>query len=593
MALQTEWNFDSIYPSTNDTKFINDFNTFENLINTLTDFTSNNFSSINDASNKIEQYIKILSDLSEHFKIGNYLALKVSANSKDFDSIKLLDKFENLSTELTKPFASFIQFIKKIDSIEDIINNNDYLKQFEFFLLETKLNSKYALSEEEEIIIDKFKLTGAGSFEKLRDNTVSSIEIDFTHNNETKTLTFAEIRNLAYDHNQSIRKSAYEAELSAYKKIDDTVITCLNSIKGWALTDANLRGYDSILDKTLINSRMSKNTFDALLDAIKDNLPKLQPYFTHKASLLGHKDSLPFYDLFASVGTETFNFTYEEAKDTIIETFDSFNPEIAQFLEKAFSNGWIDAFPRANKRDGAFCSNIHQVQESRILSNFTGSFSDMSTLAHELGHAYHGECLKNEHYLNSDYPMPIAETASIFFETVIMDAFLEKSTDSQKITLLDNSISDSLQVLIDIYSRFLFEDAFINERKNSTLSVEETCELMKKAQLEAYGVGIDKNSLHEYMWLAKPHYYSADYNYYNFPYAFGLLFSRGIYEKYKSASNKDEFFALYKKLLAETGKNSIEDVAKIMDIDITKKDFWNTSIDSIVSEIEEFINLIK
>ncbi len=593
MTIKTEWSFDTLYKSTSDPIFINDFNTFQSLISSLTQYTESNFSNTHNSIKKIEDYIYILSDLSNYFKIANYLSLKVSANAKDVNSIKLLDKIEDLSSDLTKPFTSFIQFIKKIDNLDEIIASSDYLKQFSFFLTETKTNSKYILAESEEIIIDKLKINGANSFEKLRDNSVSSIKIDFEIHGEIKTLTFAEIRNLAYDNNQETRKLAFEAELNAYKNIDETVNSCLNSIKGWAITESNMRGYDSLLQKTLISSRMKKETFDALIYAITDNLPKLQPYFSHKANLLGHKNGLPFYDLFATVGTETFNFSYKEAMDSIIEIFSDFSIEISDFLKNAFDNGWIDAFPRENKRDGAFCSNIHQIKESRILSNFTGTFSDVSTLAHELGHAYHGDCLKDEHYLNSDYPMPIAETASIFFETVLMNSYLEKSTKDQKITLLDNSISDSLQVLIDIYSRFIFEDTFINERKKSTLSIEETCDIMKNSQIKAYGNGLDKNILHEYMWLAKPHYYSADYNYYNFPYAFGLLFSRGLYEKYKSSLDKNDFLVKYKHLLAQTGKNSLEDIAMLVDIDITKKDFWDNSISSVVDEINCFINLTK
>ncbi len=442
-------------------------------------------------------------------------------------------------------------------------------------------------------MIDKLKLSGASAFEKLRDNTVSSLMVDITLKGESKQLNFSEVRNLAYDKDVEVRKTAYLAELASYKKVDKTVAACLNSIKSWANTECELRGYNNILEKTLINSRMSEQTFNALLDAIKDNLPKLQSYFAHKGKLLGHNNGLPFFDLFASLGEVNYHFSYDEAREIIVKNFNDFNPEVGDFIDNAFRKGWIDAFPNSGKRDGAFCSNIHQIKESRILSNFTGSFSDMSTLAHELGHAFHGHCLKDQEYLNSDYPMPIAETASIFFETVIMDKFLESATATEKITLLDNSISDALQVLVDIYSRFIFEDTFIKERMNGSLSTEEICSIMKNAQITAYGNGLDNNYLHEYMWLAKPHYYSADFNYYNFPYAFGLLFAKGVYAEYKVSSNKDDFYTKYKHLLSVTGKNSLEDVAKIMNFDITKKDFWNNSIKGVIDEIDEFISLAK
>lgn len=589
MNTQHQWSLDTLYTSTNSTAFSTDFKVFGQLISELNKFTSSEFTSIDNAISKIENYIALVSDISNYYKIGSYLSLRIASNNKDSESIKLYDRFENLASDLTKSFSSFIEFIKKIENFEFLINNADSLSDFKFFLYETYINAKYSLSNNEETIIDKLKINGASSFEKLRDNTVSSMLIDINLHGINKKLPFSEIRNLAYDKDQSVRKTAYESELLAYENVDDTVANCLNAIKGWAITETTMRGYDSILQRTLINSRLSEETFIALITSIKTSLPKLQKYFSHKAKLLGHSNALPFYDLFASYGTADYNFTYEEAISTLIEKFNNFNNETGIFIDNAFKNDWIDAFPRPGKRDGAFCSNIHQIKESRILSNFTGSFSDVSTLAHELGHAFHGECLKNEHYLNSDYPMPIAETASIFFETILLNEYMNTATDDEKITLLDNSISDSLQVLVDIYSRFLFENNFINERKNGILSTEEICNLMLQAQKDAYGEGLDKNYLHKYMWLAKPHYYSCDYNYYNFPYAFGMLFAKGIYNEYEKSDNKLSFFNSYKELLASTGKNTLEDVARKMNFEITKKDFWQTSINTIVEEIDHFI----
>ncbi len=588
-----EWNLDTLYTSINSKEFTVDFEKYETLIGIINDFTVGEFINYDNKDIKIYNYVKLVSQISHYNMLGNYLSLKVSANTKDIECIKLLDKFEDMSSNLSAPFASFISYMKGVDDIPSLIKDCPELKEFEFFLYETKENSKYYLSVEEEVIIDKLKICGASSFEKLRDNTVSGMLIPITLNGQHKAVTFSEIRNLAYDDSQEVRKTAYLAELSAYKQVDETVATCLNSIKSWALTETKMRGYEDILQRTLINFRMSEDTFEAMMEAIEKSLPSLQKYYSHKGKLLGHENGLPFYDLFASLGEVNYKFSYDEAKDTIVKCFNNFNKEVGTFIDNAFTKGWIDAFPRENKRDGAFCSNIHQIKESRILSNFDGSFSDMSTLAHELGHAFHGECLKDEEYLNSDYPSPIAETASIFFETVILDEYLKKATDKEKITLLDNSISDSLQVLVDIYSRYLFESTFIEERKNGTLATDEICKLMRNAQVTAYGEGLNKDFLHDYMWLAKPHYYSADYNYYNFPYAFGMLFAKGLYSEYEKSENKEQFYQGYKSLLAATGKNSLEDVAKKMNFDITTKDFWINSINFVLDEIETFMQLTK
>ena len=225
-------------------------------------------------------------------------------------------------------------------------------------------------------------------------------------------------------------------------------------------------------------------------------------------------------------------FSYEEGTKFVEKNFRTFSDHLGDFANKAINKNWIDVKPREGKVGGAFCENLHFIGESRILLNYGDNFGDVVTLAHELGHGFHGECLNNETTLNSDYPMPIAETASTFCETIIKKAAIKDATKDEALTILETEISDCTQVIVDIYSRFLFEKSFFESRKESALSVEEIKELMVNAQKEAYGDGLDPNFLHPYMWAWKPHYYDTEYNYYNFPYAFGLLFAKGLYAEY-------------------------------------------------------------
>ena len=259
--------------------------------------------------------------------------------------------------------------------------------------------------------------------------------------------------------------------------------------------------------------------------------------------------------------------------------------------QKAINNDWIDVEPREGKVGGAFCAGIHTLGESRILLNFGGSFGDVVTMAHELGHGFHGECLKNESILNSNYPMPIAETASTFCETIIKKAAIKDATEKEALSILETEISDCTQVIVDIYSRFLFEKSVFEERKESALTVERIKELMLNAQKEAYGDGLDENYLHPYMWAWKPHYYDANYNYYNFPYAFGLLFAKGLYAEYLKKGS--DFVSEYERLLSITGKNKIADITKEVGIDIHDKEFWKNSLKTIEEDIEKFIMLSK
>ena len=272
-----------------------------------------------------------------------------------------------------------------------------------------------------------------------------------------------------------------------------------------------------------------------------------------------------------------------------IKNFRTFSDHLADYAKKAMDNSWIDVEPREGKVGGAFCAGLHFIGESRILLNYSGSFGDVVTMAHELGHGFHGECLKNEATLNSEYPMPIAETASTFCETIIKKAAIKEASKEEALAILEAEICDCTQVIVDIYSRFLFEKSVFEARKESSLTVEQIKELMLNAQREAYGDGLDPEYLHPYMWTWKPHYYDANYNYYNFPYAFGLLFAKGLYAEY---INKGESFTSeYEKLLSITGKNKIADITKAVGIDIHNKTFWENSLKTIEEDIEEFIKL--
>ena len=350
-----------------------------------------------------------------------------------------------------------------------------------------------------------------------------------------------------------------------------------------------MKGYKSPLEKTVLDSRMDLETLYAMIAAMRESLPDFHRYFRRKAELMGYKNGLPFYDMFAPMGDVNMQFSYKEARDYIVASFRTFSDRLADYAARAFDNRWIDAEPREGKRGGAFCENLHSIGESRILANFDGSFSNMTTLAHELGHGYHGACLVKEEYLNSDYPMPIAETASIFCETIVKEAALKTANKEEAFSMLENDISDSAQVIVDIYSRFIFESEVFKRRESGSLSVNELKEIMLDAQKEAYGNGLDPDFLHPYMWLCKPHYYSAGYNFYNFPYAFGLLFSKGLYAEYLKKGK--EFTAEYDRMLSVTGRMNIADVAKVMNIDVHDPGFWRNSLELIEKDIDRFIKL--
>lgn len=526
---------------------------------------------------------------SLYAKLSDYSELTLSVDAKNEKAAAASEEIDNKYTELTEVDVNFEKWLAALEDFEEILNSSDIIKEHEFYLKELMERNKYLLSEKEEIVVAKMMNTGSNAWSKLQNTVTSNLLVDIVMKDEEKKLPLPVVRNMAYSNDAETRKTAFEAELKAYKKIEEASAAALNGIKGEVITVSKLRGYESPLEETLIKSRLDRETLEAMVTAMKESLPSFRKFYLKKSEKLGHKKGLPFYDLFAPTGECDMRFTYEEARDFVVKNFRTFSNKLADFADNAFENRWIDAEPREGKRGGAFCSNIHPIGESRIMSNFTGSFSDVATLAHELGHGYHGSCLMEESYLNSRYTMPIAETASIFCETIVKNAALKNASKEEAYTILEGDISDSAQVIVDIYSRYLFETELFKRREKASLSVNELKEIMVKAQKEAYGEGLDENYLHPYMWVCKPHYYYAGQNFYNFPYAFGLLFSKGLYAEYLRRG--ESFVDDYDKLLSVTGKNKIADVTALMDVDIHSVDFWRSSLKLIEKDIEKFINL--
>ncbi len=583
------WSLNELYSGFDSEEYQGDLNNIRESISNFNNWSNENLNNFENPKGKLESYIDYTKEISGLLgKLITFASLTSSVDANNEEALVYLEQLSVLGTDLTMPQVSFQKFVKELDNLDEIIKSSDLLKYHKFYLEEIKRSAKYMLSEKEEVLISKMRNTGSRAWTNLQNKVVSNLLVDIELDGEKKFLPLPMVRNLAYNKDANIRKTAYEAELKAYKKIEESSAAALNGIKGEVITLTDLRGYTP-LEEVLIQSRMDRESLDSMFTAIKEYLPVFQKYYRQKGKILGHDNGLPFYDMFAPVGNVDIDFTYEQAMDFVVDNFRSFSDKLADFAQNAYENKWLDVEPRQGKRGGAFCSNIHPIGESRIMANFEGSFSNMTTLAHELGHGYHGLNLRDESILNSRYPMPIAETASIFCETIVENAQLDKSNDEERLGILEASISGAGQVIVDIYSRYVFETKLFETRKDHALSVDELKKLMIEAQKEAYGDGLDHDFLHPYMWINKTHYYSAGRNFYNFPYAFGLLFAKGIYAEYLNRG--EDFVDEYDKLLNATGKNNIKDVAAMVGIDITNPEFFRQSLSLIEKDIEKFIEL--
>jgi pepF/M3 family oligoendopeptidase len=584
--MNTVWSLDVLYKSYQDDAFTCDFKKFSNLIVTMKDYVANLRN-----QNQEEAVLAIIHYFEEYdvlsAKLSSYVSLRQSTNTTDSETTALLGKLEELDSNLSKERAIMNKYLAKIDNLDDMIAKHEKLQGYDYMLHRIKDEAKYMLSDDVEEVISKLNLSAGSAWSMLQQYLTSTVEVDY---NGDKT-TLSGIRNLAYSGDSKVRKAAYEAELASYNKIKDAVSFSLNNIKSQVNTIAELRGFESPLAMTLHRSRMKKETLDAMLLAMKEYMPKFHAYLKRKGEMLGFNNGLPWYELFAPMGESNRTFTTEEAKEYLISHFSGFADDLADMIKEAFDQEWIDFFPHPGKVGGAFCANLPFVKQSRVLTNFDGSLSDVVTLAHELGHAYHGLNIQDHLPLNTDYTMPVAETASTFNETIIMNAAIAEADGKEKMALLESQLQDTTQIICDIYSRYLFESAVFEKRKDSFMFPDELEQMMLDAQKEAYGDGLDHNILHPFMWVCKSHYYSEQLSFYNFPYAFGGLFARGLYAQYQKEGST--FVPKYRSLLKATTVNSVEDVALMAGIDLTNPEFWRQSLKTVSDSIDLFLELSK
>ncbi len=534
----------------------------------------------------LEKVTSQFAGLQEVFaKVGAFAYLTWAADAVNQEALSCIDKLMEKQVAAEQLQSEFSRYLSTLSNMDKIIAKSPLLIEHSFLLHEMKENAAHRMDKSIESWILRMSLTGGEAFSQLREKLAATLTASF----RGEDIPLSAVRAKAYDPDPSVRKDAYEAELNAYPKSELSFAACLNGIKGEARIQTEARHFDSVLDWTLHDSRMDKTTLDALWTAVREALPDFRRYLRAKGRLLGHEDGIPFYDLMAPVGKGLRTYTVEEARALLAQKLGSFSPAMGDFIHEAFDNRWIDMYPRSGKQGGAFCSSIHPLNISRVLTNFAGSFADISTLAHELGHAWHNRCMAGLPILLTSQPMPLAETASIFNETLLSHMVLKNLTPEEAFTIIEAELMEATQTIVDIYGRFLFETEVINVRADHALSVDELKDAMLRAQEASYGDGLAKDARHPYMWACKIHYYSPTFHFYNFPYAFGLLFAKGVFAQYLEKG--DAFVPAYNQLLRSCGNGTVYDVARSVGIDVRSVDFWRSSLRIVTEEIDRFVSL--
>ena len=521
--------------------------------------------------------------------VGEFIFLNLATNAKNEQALAWMDKLMRAQVEMQQTSSAFMRYVSKVEGLDALIAREPLLKEHEYMLKTMVKDAAHVMDPAIEGPVLKMQMTGGEAWSQLSDQIMATHMVEMEIDGEKQSLPLSTVRGMATSPDASVRRRAYEAELASYPRIELAMAACLNGIKGEALTLCELQHYDTVLDTALDAAKIDRQTLDAMLTAMRESLPAFRRYFRAKARHLGHEGGLPFYDLFAPIGAAGKTYTLEEARQLLVQVFGQFSEKMSRFIDRAFEEHWIDAFPYEGKQGGAFCAGVHPLGISYVLANFEGSLDSVSTLAHELGHAYHGDCVKHLSILNADYPMTLAETASIFNETMLVAKLQEGANPQERLMLLDQQIGNAAQVVVDILSRFLFESEVIERRKDHTMLPDELKEIMLDAQKQTYGDGLDENVLHPYMWACKTHYYSANLHFYNFPYAFGLLFGLGVYERYLEKG--EAFLPEYDALLAATGLGDVKDVAARVGIDVTDVNCWRKSLSVVEKMIDEMEKL--
>ena len=585
--MNSEWSLDVLYKGYDTPEFQNDVKEVQNIVDRFNEAAA----SLDPARPKetLLNVIGLMEESSLLFsRLFEFCSLSQSVNTSDEKAAAYMGQLMARSSAMTKARTTIEKYVAAIDDLEAVIASDEKLTDYAYMLRNIKADSKHLLSEEVEEVMSLYDISGGSAWGDLQSMLTSSVTADF----RGEKVNLSAIRNKAYDPDPAVRKEAYEAELACYDKIKMPVAFALNNIKLQVINECRLRGFESPLDQVLYYSRMKRETLDALFTAMKEYMPMFRDYLRAKGRALGHENGCPWYDLFAPMGANSKTYTTEDAKAYLLNIFSGFDKDLHDMVERAFDESWIDFYPREGKVGGAFCAGIRQYHQSRVLTNFDGSFSDIVTLAHELGHAFHNLNIEDHRPLNDDYSMPVAETASTFNEHVVMDAAIAGASDpAEKLALIESQLMDVTQIIVDIYSRFLIEKGVFDNREQSFMFPDTLCEMMLDAQKQAYGEGLDPESLHPYMWVCKSHYYSSGLSFYNWPYAFGGLFARGLYAKYMAEG--PSFVKKYRELLHATPVKSVEDAAMIAGIDVTDPDFWRMSLESYREKVELFKELVK
>jgi oligoendopeptidase F len=592
--IRQTWNLDSLFPGGSQSPQFADF--LRGLEAEIAAFQAYLKETASTEGAKLPQKLAdgvemIQSILKKIREADSFIGCLSADNQKDKKASQLNGQIKTLLADYQ---SALTQFDKLLIDMPDA-NWNELLEQepfqsVAFSLSERRALAKEKLSPELEALINDLAVDGYHGWGALYDTTVGQFRVTVEENGKRVELSAGQAFNKLHVPDYDQRTEMFRKWEEAWAEKADFCAEALNHLSGFRLQTYKKRGWSSIHKEPLDINRMNEETLRVMWDVIDQNKHIFVAYLNRKAKLLG-LEKLGWADVDAPIGGSVKKIAYDDGAELIVEQFNNFSPKMAEFSVKAFDQGWIEVEDRPGKRPGGFCTSFPIAGETRIFMTYGGTANNVSTLAHELGHAYHQQVMNDMPALAQEYAMNVAETASTFAEMIVSDATVKNAVnDDERISLLEDKIQRTIAYFMNIHARFIFETQFYEERRQGLVSVERLNEMMVDAQKEAFNDSL--SSYHPHFWAAKLHFYATEVPFYNFPYTFGYLFSAGIYARAvkEGAAFEDKYAAL----LRDTGSMTVEDLAaKHLSVDLTKPDFWQAAVDMAIEDVKQFMDLTE
>ncbi len=587
------WDLSAIYPALDSPEFTRDLSRLSHEIESARTAIGDTSLRATDPAAWLVRAITMINTADDLFEtLESYAYSAYSVDTTNETAIAALNRVAEVGVPMASEAVEFRNALSDLEpDLDALIADNPKLQDYASVLREERYLQARQLTAAEETLAADLSRSGADAWSRLQETISAGLDAAWQEEDGTEVRkTVVELRALAFHRDRAVRRRAWEKELAAWNRVETPLAFAINGVKGATHTLNSRRGWESTMERSLRQNRLNRPALDALISTMQESLPVFRRYLAAKARALD-LSQLSFYDIFAPVGTDSASWSYETAMAFIHDRIAEFDPEQAEFIRHAQQQQWIDAQPRPGKVGGAYCIDYPTVGESRILANFDGTYDGMSTLAHELGHAWHSHQLRDLPALQRHYPMTLAETASIFSETLVLYSALEQAEGEHELYILEQFLQGSTQVIVDILSRYVFERDLMERRAQGEVSAADLKDMMRSAQKETYGAALHPEELHPYMWAVKGHYYRPELAFYNFPYAFGQLFGLGLYDQYSTAP---EGFALrYRRLLRETGRADAVAVTAAAGVDIETPAFWRGAMGRIEALVDRFVNAVE